>query len=162
MADYLDGPDGDHQREPGRFTIGEDEAVAEWWCTVESESDPEDPWQGWVSAVSDARRGVVRLEYADGEFTPAEARLLADALRQAANHAEHFGRVAGAFLFGLTMGGHFPEIDHLPTEQQRAIRDALRKAGDRYRKSYSDNSAWAGRSCGDGAATGTPNQGGDR
>lgn len=131
--------DGDRPT-PGIFRVCEDDAVAEWWCLVESDSDPEDAWAGWVQVVANARRGVVRMEHADGELTPAEARQLADALRQAADHAEHYGHLVGAFFSSLTMGGHFPEIDHLPTEQQCAIRDALRKAGGRFRESYSRRS----------------------
>lgn len=122
------------------FRVCEEDAVAEWWCSIESDSDPEDAWAGWIQVVSNARRAMVRMEHADGELTPAEARQLADALRQAADHAEHFGRLAGVFLVSLTYGGHFPEIDHLPTEQQCAIRDALRKAGCRYREAGASRS----------------------
>lgn len=104
---------------------------ARWFVSVASTTQPDDPWSGWTDVDADARRGVVEL---DGiEYSPTEARALAEALRLAAEHAETFGSRVGNLLVELTGAGRFREIDHLPIEQQRAIRDALRAAGERYR-----------------------------
>jgi hypothetical protein len=135
------------------FRASEDDPVAEWWCPIAADVDVEDPWAGWTTVTGNARRGVV--DHDGTTYTPAEARQVAEALRAAADHVESYSRRTAAFLFGMTMGGHFPEIDGLPTELQCAIRDALRRAGDRFREE-----SWAGRSREDGAAAGTPNQAG--
>lgn len=104
---------------------------ARWLVSVASEHEPDNHWSGWTDVDADARRGVVEL--GGVEYTPAEARSLAEALRQAADHAEQFGHGVARVLFDLTIAGRWPEIDHLPVETQRAVRDALRAAADRYR-----------------------------
>ncbi|MBP2331267.1 hypothetical protein JOF56_011652 [Kibdelosporangium banguiense] len=112
--------------------IWQEDWHARWMFTVASERQDDDPYSGWVDIDADARRGVVEINGVD--YTPTEARNYAEALRQAADHAERFGHRTAAMLFDLTCAGRLPEIAHLPSEQQFAIREALRAAGDRYRK----------------------------
>ncbi|GAB3376384.1 DUF6011 domain-containing protein [Amycolatopsis echigonensis] len=91
---------------------------------------------GWDAGVvdidADARTGTV--EIGGDQYTAAEARAIAQAIFSAADHAERFATRSASLLFELTGAGQFPEIDGLPTEQQRVIRGALQAAGDRWRK----------------------------
>lgn len=122
-------PEGDRVE---LIAIWQEYFEAKWMVSVASTREPNEAWSGWADVNADARRGVVD---ADGvEYTPSEARALAEAYRAAAQHAETFGRRVGALLYDLTSAGTFPEISHLPAAQQSEIRDALRAAGDRYRR----------------------------
>lgn len=120
---------------PLPFRVCEDDPVAEWYFPVSAEMEPENPWAGWYHLAGNARRHVVDVEGV--EYTPTEARQFAAALVEAADHTENYGRRTAAFLFTLTSSGHLAaEIGDLPVEQQRLIRDAIRRTGDRYRKAY--------------------------
>jgi len=117
---------------PELIPIWQDTFSARWMVTVAHDIEEGNPWAGWTDVDSDARRGVV--EFAEYQFTPDEARNLADALMRAASHAETFGYRVNGLMFELTCPGTFPEINHLPIETQRVVREAMRAAGHRYLK----------------------------
>jgi len=121
---------------PELIPIWQDTFSARWMITVAHELEEGNPWAGWIDVDSNARRGVV--EFAEYQFTPDEARNLADALMRAAVHAETFGHRVDGLLFELTCPGTFPEISHLPIETQRAVRGAMRTAGHRYREQQAE------------------------
>jgi hypothetical protein len=114
--------------------IWEHDANARWLVSIASDRAEGNDWSGWTDVDADAIDGTV--EHAGVVMTPPEARNLAEALRQAADHAEHFGHARASFLTSLTGVGHLPELDDLPVETQRALRDALRAAAERYRRRY--------------------------
>lgn len=123
---------------PELIPIWQDTFTARWLVSTASDADPsgEDYWSGWTDVDADALRGVVELNGV--EYTPAEARNMAEAFRQAADHAERFGTRAAWVIDSLRDGGAMPEIDHLPVEVQRIFRDALRSVADRYRKQQAE------------------------
>lgn len=69
------------------FAIDRDSRRATWYVPVDSDLDPVSPHSGWTTLHADADAHTVALD--DGtELTVAEARGYADAVRQAADHAE--------------------------------------------------------------------------
>jgi hypothetical protein len=117
---------------PQVIAIWQTDFAARWLVPVASELDENDHWSGWTDVDADGRTG--KVEVAGVEYTPAEAREFAKALGYAADHAERFGHNVATVLTQMTFGEAWPEIDHLPVETQRAVRDALRAASERYRK----------------------------
>lgn len=123
---------------PELIPIWQDDFHARWLVSTASDRDPsgEDYWSGWTDVDADARRGVVDLNGV--EYTPSEARNMAEAFRQAADHAEHFGTRYAWLIENLRGPGCLPEIDHLPVEVQRTVRDALHAVAERYRRSQAE------------------------
>jgi hypothetical protein len=118
--------------------IWQTDFLARWMVSVGSTVDENDPHTGWADIDADARTGMVTF---GDEYTPAEARLIAQALFAAADHAENFGNRAQSLMFDLTCAGNLPELAELPVETQRAVRHALMAAGHRYRKQQHQASA---------------------
>lgn len=102
--------------------------LTSWLVSVESEMDPEDYHAGWKHVHADARGRTVEL---DAEvYSPAEARNLAMALLQAADHAESYAYTVMGVLDGERPNG-YPAWPGATTEQTRAVHKWIEHAHDR-------------------------------
>jgi hypothetical protein len=101
--------------------------ATEWLVSIESEAaqDPDDPYVGWSFVRSDARSRRVELDSTD--LSPTEARNLAAALMQAADHAEHYAdQIVGMLNCESEM--ITADLSDFPLESHGTVHEWVRRA----------------------------------
>jgi hypothetical protein len=108
----------------------------DWLVSVESEMDPDNYHAGWNTISADAYSG--KVEDNGQELSPTEARNMAMAYLQAADHAEHYGHTVMSVLSN-EQGWVAADCPDMSNTESRAVHGWINKAHNRaYRNGHAE------------------------